>query len=662
MRALFSDRFVGLVLILACLIAFGRVAKCDFINFDDGPYITQNIHVRSGLSPKSIAWAFTAMHSANWHPVTWLSHMLDYEMFEMNPAGHHLMNLFLHIANALLLFLLLKNATGCFWESAAVAALFALHPLRVESVAWVSERKDVLSAFWGLTAMLVYIQYARYRTTANYLLFSVLFTLGLMAKPMLVTLPFVLLLLDFWPLHRLRFGRINARFSPEQPSSSHQAPDIAIGSLILEKIPLFLLSGASSLVTFIAQSEGGAVSTFEAMPVKVRLINALMSYWYYLGKTFWPVDLAIFYPHRGALLPLWQGIAAGVFLAAVSFLVLHQASRRPFLATGWFWFLGMLAPVIGIIQVGMQSFADRYTYLPSIGISLMIVWTVGELARQNPRFKRLVAYGSALVLCCLAAMTWVQTGYWKDTETVFRRAASVTDGNYLAHSLIGDTLAARKQLDQAREEYETALALWPRNSEAHNKLGLVLARQGFLDDAICRYEEALRINPRNASAHNNMASALVETGELDRAAEHYEQALLIEPEFGPALNGLGVVKARMERMDEAVEDFIQAIGLCPECSEPHNNLGRALTLQGYLEEAAVQIELAIKLSPENAEAYNNLGLICLQIAAFEEALFYFATATYLREDYAKARANLHATVLFLASQIAPAGTGPNTGP
>jgi protein O-mannosyl-transferase len=662
MRSLFSERLIAFVLILGCLIAFGRVAKCGFINFDDGLYVTQNVHVRSGLTLESAAWALTATHSANWHPLTWLSHMLDYEMFELNPAGHHLMNLFLHIANTLLLFLLLRNATGCLWESAAVAALFALHPLRVESVAWISERKDVLSAFWGLLAMLVYVQYARNRSLSKYALLWVLFALGLMAKPMLVTLPCVLLLLDFWPLQRYRFAQAEMLSSNGQLPSSPREPGVAIGPLMLEKVPLLVLSTASCVVTFIAQSKGGAVSSLEAMPLKVRVVNALVSYWHYLGKTFWPTDLAIFYPHQGAHLPLWQGITAGFFLVAVSLLVLYQASRRPFLVTGWFWFLGMLAPVIGIIQVGMQSFADRYTYLPSIGIFLMIAWTLGGMAAEHSRYKSLLASGSTAVLLCLATATWLQTGYWKETETVFQRAASVTKNNYLAHTIIGDTLAARNQLDLARREYETALTLWPQNSEAHNKLGLVLARQGSIDEAFSQYEEALRINPRNGSAHTNLATALAEKGELDEAAAHYEEALQIAPESGPAHNGLGIVKARLERLDEALQHFAKAIELCPECSEPHNNLGRALTLQGNLEEAVRQFESAIKLWPENAEAYNNLGLICLKVGALEEALYYFATAIHVKEDYAKARANLDATVLMIAQQNAPGQDEPKAEP
>jgi protein O-mannosyl-transferase len=650
MRHLFSERVVALILIVACLIAFGRVAKCGFINFDDGVYVTQNPHVREGLTLKSVVWAFKTTHATNWHPLTWLSHMVDFELFELNPAGHHLTNLFFHIANTLLLFLLLRNATGCFWESAAVAALFALHPLRVESVAWVSERKDVLCAFFGLLTMLAYVRYAQQQSLPRYLAVLLLFALGLMAKPMLVSLPFVLLLLDFWPLHRCRFAGMPACPLTQEtlPTSSHVTFSMSI--LFLEKVPLLVLSGASSVVTFIVQQEGGAVSTFEAIPLKIRLVNSLVSYWCYLGKIFWPYNLAIFYPHQGAHIPLWQGIIAGCSLAAVTLLVLYLALRRPYLVTGWFWFLGMLVPVIGIIQVGMQSLADRYTYLPCIGIFIMIAWSLSSMARQFPHRESLFAYPFTAALIGLVTITWIQTGYWKSTDTVFKRAATVTENNFLAHSLIGDSLAAENKLDMARQEYEKALGIWPNNSDTHNKLGLVLAKQGFVDDAINQYEEALKMNPRNASAHANMATTLVEKGDLDGAESHYSEALQISPESGPAHNGMGIVKARKQMMDESLSHFNRAISLCPECPESHNNLGRALTLLGNLPEALRELQLAIELSPTYAEAYNNTGLICLQVGALEEALYYFAAALHFKEDYSKARANLRETALWIARQ------------
>jgi protein O-mannosyl-transferase len=650
MKNLFSERLVAVILIVASLIAFSRVVKCGFINFDDGFYIFKNPHVREGLTLESLVWAFKTTHATNWHPITWLSHMLDYELYGLNPAGHHLTNLFFHIANTLLLFLLLRNATGRFWESATVAGLFALHPLRVESVAWVSERKDVLSAFFAMLTMLAYVQYACHRSLLKYIPVLLLFSLGLMAKPMLVTLPFVLLLLDFWPLHRCKLSSSKVCSLSPNPELSAQERSLPIGTLVLEKVPLFILSAASSLVTFIAQYKGGAVSSFEIVPLNIRLLNALVSYWRYLEKIFWPQDLAILYPHPGNLLPLWQGIAAGLFLVAVSLLVLYQSSQRPFLLTGWFWFLGMLVPVIGLVQVGGQAFADRYTYLPSIGIFIIIAWTLPGLSPRFSHHKSLLAWGLAVVLILLSTVTWIQTGYWRDTETVFRRAVALTVNNYAVHAMLGDVFADENKLALAQSEYNMALSIRPQYAEAHNKLGMVLARQGFVDEAMSHYEETLRTNPRHAPAHINLAAALADKGELDKAASHYLEALEIDPESGLAHNGLGTVMARMQRLDESITHLTAAIKLCPECAEPHNNLGRVLTLQGNLKEAAYQLQLAIELAPTYAEAYNNAGLVYLQLGALEEALYYVAASLHYRKDYAKARANLYMIAASIAQR------------
>ena len=627
------------MLIAACLCVFGGVARNGFVNFDDGWYVTQNPHVRSGLTFESTAWAFKTMSVTNWHPLTWLSHMLDYQLFGLNPTGHHLNNLFLHIANALLLFLLLRNTTGRLWESAAVAALFALHPLRVESVAWISERKDVLSGFFGMLTMLAYVHYVRRQSLARYALTLLLFALGLMAKPMLVTLPFVLLLLDFWPLHRFKIPEIRARASESTfffPEGSSQR----IGALVIEKVPFLLLSAASSVVTYIAQSTGGAVSSFEAIPLKTRIANAFVSTWQYLEKTFWPQNLAVFYPHPGSHLPLWEVVLAGLFLLAVSVLVLFQARRRPFLLTGWLWFLGMLVPVLGILQVGGQALADRYTYLPSIGIFIMIAWIPQSLPWRVFHREFLLASGFTVILLSLSSITWLQIGYWKDTETLFQRTAAVTVNNYLAHCLMGDALASQNQLTRAVTEYEKALAIFPRYAEAHHQLGMVLAKQGCLKEAVAHYEEALRAKPKYVLAHVSIAGVMAEQGNLDEAMSHYLEALYLEPDSGAVYNGLGVVMANMQRLDESIYYLFKAVELCPDCPEGHANLGRVLTLQGNFQAAFEQLFKAIELEPSSAETHNNLALAYLQLGALDEALYHVASALHLRNDYGKARANL----------------------
>jgi tetratricopeptide (TPR) repeat protein len=526
--------------------------------------------------------------------------------------------------------------------------LFALHPLRVESVAWVSERKDVLSGFFGILTMLSHVHYVRHRSPSRYALTLLLFALGLMAKPMLVTLPFVLLLLDFWPLQRSTLQTIPSL--PPQPSftSSLETPSQPLVSLLIEKIPFLVLSAASSVITFVVQHKAGAVSGSEIVPLTTRIGNALVSYCAYLGKLFWPSNLAVFYPHPGHELPLWDPAAAALFLLALSLLVIFQAQRRPFLVTGWFWFLGMLVPVIGIIQVGGQSMADRYTYLPSIGIFIMVAWTPPSLPWRIFHQRLLLATGLSVVLIFLSIATWVQTGYWKDTGAVFGHALSVTTNNHLAHCFLGDVLASENKLDQAQSEHEKALAIWPRFAEAHNGLGRVLAKRGFRQEAMSHFEIALREKPNFASAHLSVANELAESGDLEGALSHYSEALRINPDSVDAHSGLGVMMARTNRLPEALSHLTTATQLCPRCPEPHNNLGRVFTLLGNINEAAGQFQQAIQLDPTLAEAYNNMGLIYFNLGALEEASYYFSAALHFKSDYAKARLNLKRVAVLIA--------------
>jgi tetratricopeptide (TPR) repeat protein len=641
------EKLAGTVLMAAVLVVFSQVAWHDFIVFDDGLYITSNSHVQSGLTIKSIRWSFTSMEASNWHPLTWLSHMLDYELYGLNPAGHHLTSLFFHVANTLLLFLLLRGATGRLWESAAVAALFGLHPLHIESVAWVSERKDVLSTFFWMLTTLAYVDYCRRPGLGRYALILISFGMGLVAKPMLVTLPFVLLLLDFWPLGRLRLpGRLGGNEGIVRP----------LKRLLWEKTPLFLLSAASSMVTFVAQSKGGAISTFEALSLKVRIINAFVSYARYLERMFWPHDLAIFYPHPNNSLPLWQGVAAALLLVMVSVLVGRQNSQRPFLPVGWLWFLGTLVPVIGIVQVGGQSMADRYTYIPSIGIFLMCVWGVSDLLARVRHRKPLLACGGTIILLFLSLTTWLQLGHWQDSETLFRHALSVTKRNYVAHHNLGTAFIAEDRLDEAVGQYKKALDIWSAYPDAHNNLGVVFARQGLLEKAISHYKEALRANPKHILAHQNIANALAERGCLDEAVSHYSKALNIDPDSGANHNAMGVALARLNRPEEAVSHLTRAIDICPDCPEPYNNLGRVLTMQGKFEEAVSHLQSAITLRPDYAEAYNNLGLIFVELGELEQAVYYFAAALHHKPDYTKARHNLRRVIRLISEALGDENT------
>ena len=452
---------IGLLLGLAILALYWPALNCDFVNYDDPTYITSNQDIQHGLNKESIAWAFKTGAASNWHPLTWLSHMLDVQLYGLNPKWHHLTNLLLHMVNSILLFLILKRMTGALWRSAMVAALFALHPLRVESVVWISERKDVLSTlFWMLTVG----AYARYvekvdgqsqhnsqqrtigassKVKVYYGLAILFFACGLMSKPMLVTLPFVLFLLDYWPLQRFQIPELQG-----------------VSRLLLEKIPFFAMAIASSVVTFIVQKQGGAVSPLTGLPFLARFGNAFIAYTRYLGKTIWPVDLSVLYPHPGHW-PIIQIIGAIVFLALITAAVIWRWRAQPYLAVGWFWFVGMLVPAIGLVQVGIQSMADRYSYVPIIGIFIMAVWGMGELSARLPSGKWVAGIFAGLVLVICAVMTPLQVKFWQNSETLFLHAVDVTDDNYLAYNNLGFFYSNMGQTERAMKFYQSALKINP---------------------------------------------------------------------------------------------------------------------------------------------------------------------------------------------------------
>ena len=510
---------VCLVLAAVTLAVFWPATGFDFINLDDAAYYSTNPHILGGLKWENALWAFRTGFLGNWHPLTWLSFMLDVTLFGPGPRGPHLVNLLLHVLNSVLLLLLLRRMTGALWRSALVASLFALHPLRVESVAWVTERKDVLSGLFFLLTLGAYVRYAGFQSLKSkveacgpwsvvrgpwslfhppssffYVLSLLLFALGLMSKPMLVTLPFVLLLLDYWPLQRFRLSTLNP-----QPST--------LWRLFWEKSPFFLLSGLFCVVTFRAQSSAGAVANWGDFPLAARIQNALVSYCRYLGKTFWPVDLAIGYPRPGCW--PWAAVAAAmVLVAGLGFGALWCGRQRPYLLTGWFWFFGMLLPVIGLAQAGGQSMADRFTYLPAVGLFVGLVWGAGELARSGRLPKVVTGVGVVAVLagCCLR--TTDQLRYWQDSETLFRHALACTSGNYVAHNCLGVALAGQGKRKEAIQHYELALQSGPGFASAHLNLADALAAEGKWDQAIQHYEQALQSRPGLADAHLNLANAL----------------------------------------------------------------------------------------------------------------------------------------------------------
>ena len=476
------------VLALASLIAYEPVHRNKFINYDDNDYVAENPYVRSGITRESVIWAFTTRHASNWHPLTWLSHMLDCQFFGTNPLWHHLMNLLFHVANTLLLFWVLKRMTGALWPSAFVAAVFALHPLHVESVAWAAERKDVLSGFFWMLTIAAYVRYAERPGIARYLLVFSALCLGLMAKPMLVTLPFVLLLLDYWPL-----GRFQGR---------HAA---TIYRLIGEKAPLFALAAVSSVVTYIAQRGAGAVLLGQKLPLKLRAANAAVSYVSYIGKMIYPSRLAALYPHQASRLPLTQPIVCLVILIIVSAGIIYAARRARFLAVGWLWYLGTLVPVIGLIQVGVQAMADRYTYLPSIGIFIIVAWgAAGLLAGWRYR-KIVLAISASIVLAALLLCTRMQVRHWQNSFTLFGHTLEVTERNYIMQNNYGNLLYQNGHPAEAAAHFEEALRINPKHTGALNNLGVISYSQGRIGWAIAHWTKAEKLKPNSADVLNNLA-------------------------------------------------------------------------------------------------------------------------------------------------------------
>jgi tetratricopeptide (TPR) repeat protein len=601
------ELFVCLFLVLATLTVYWQVGNYEFVNLDDDMYITENSHVQEGLSRESATWAFTTSKVANWHPVTWLSHMLDVELYGLNPRGHHLTNVFFHLVNTLLLFLLLKRMTGGLWRSGFVAALFGLHPLHVESVAWVAERKDVLSTLFWMLSIWAYLGYVKRPGVKRYLLILLLFALGLMAKPMLVTLPCVLLLLDYWPLERIHFGQAgNSRTAPGPPAVIAYTPRKQAFRLIYEKTPLFLLAAVSSVVTFLVQKSGGAVGALEAYPVKIRVANALLSYFRYMVKMVWPQNLAVFYPHPGQNVPMWQAAAAGLLLLLISIVVIRAARRQPYLPVGWFWYIGTLVPVIGLVQVGAQAMADRYTYVPLIGLFVMVAWGVPDLLAGWRYSKPALASVATLLLATLMVCTSLQIKHWENGLTLFEHTLRVTSNNSQIHNNLGNVLTKKGRLQEAISHYSKALEINPHYAAAHSNLGVALAGQGRLEDAITHYSAALRLRPQSPQTHNNLGVALYGLGDLPGAIENYTSAVHLKPDY----------------------------------AEAHNNLGNGLAQQGRLTEAEVHYGKALTIKPDYPEAHNNLGVALARQGKFNAAINHFAQALRLKDDYTQARVNL----------------------
>jgi len=617
---------ICLFLVMATLAVYWQVAGYSFLIYDDSAYVTGNRHVQDKFTLESFIWAFTSAHGSNWHPLTWLSHMLDFKLYGLNAGGHHLTSLFFHIANTLLLFVIFNKMTGDFWQSGFVAALFALHPLHVESVAWVAERKDVLSTFFWMLTMWSYIWYVENQKVKRYFFVILLFVLGLMSKAMLVTLPFVFLLLDFWPLKRFPWGTERLREGDKE--SAPIGGDIF--RLIWEKVPLFILVIIASILTFMAQSSMGAVMPLEVYSLKVRVANAFVSYAGYVVKAIWPVNLAVFYPHPGVLLPWWQTAGSVVLATAACFGAIRVSKRYPYVLVGLFWYFGTLVPVIGLVQIGSQAMADRYTYVPLIGLFIIVAWGIPELLPGRHRIKIWLAALATVLLTILMVITWKQVRYWENGITLFTHTVNVTRNNSLAHYMLGLSLEEQGKIDEAMVHYSRAAHL---NSydKAFFKMGYALYQKGKLDEAMIHYKKALQTNPNYAEAQNNMGIVLARQGDMNGAIKHYHAALRINPNHVGANYNLGRISVNQGKTAEAIRYYRKVL-----LTEP--NMTQALYQQAWIaathenkrfRDGIKAVELAEKLC-RLTEYKEALALDALAAAYAESGRFPGAVSTAQR--------------------------------
>ena len=585
----YTDLTVCLLLAPIVFLVFCRTLECGFV-FDDRVYVSGNPIVRKGLTWEGFRWALTYSAIGHWHPLTWLSHMLDCQIYGLNPTGHHLTNVLLHMATAILLFLVLRQMTGALWRSAFVAAVFAIHPLRVESVAWVAERKDVLSAFFFMLTLAAYLRYVHRPSVIRYCVVTLCFALGLLSKDMLVTLPFVLLLLDYWPLNRIRDSGIRNR---------------GFAIILAEKIPLLALTTASCVVTFLAPEK---VAGFLRMPFGLRLENALVSYVTYLRQMFYPSDLACVYPDPTARLPMWQVAGALALLLTISLAVWVLRKQRPWLLVGWLWYLGMLMPVIGIVQISFYAHADRYTYLPEIGLYIAIVWMVTDLIIVRRYGRQFLAIMAVVTVIALSVCTWKQIVYWRDDESLWRRAIACTARNYIAYNNLGYVLAAEGRTTEAIEQYQAALDLNPGFADCDNNLGTAFLHQGQLDKAFECYRRALAIDPKFAEVENNLGILLTKEGKPSEAIEHYQKAIELKPTRAEFYNNLGNLLANQGRAADAIPEFEKALEIEPDNTQFHYNLANIAFSQGKWDEAINHYQQAMKGMPDNVHAHYQLGL------------------------------------------------------
>jgi Tfp pilus assembly protein PilF len=617
----------GICIFLAAIvwIAYGQTRHYEFVNYDDNQFVFGNATVIHGMTLKGVASAFRAHGMDNWIPLATLSHMLDWQLYGSKAGGHHLTNVGLHTATAILLFLVLRWMTATLWRSALVAALFAIHPLGVESVAWVTERKDILSGLFFMLTLWAYTGYVRRPKPFAWYAATLLFAaLGLMSKPMLVTLPFVLLLLDYWPLQR---------FNPS-----------AVRPLLVEKIPFFLLSATTCIVTVAMQQKTGAVKTLATVPLSIRIENVFVSYARYPGKIFWPDNLAVLYPRHGQWPVLFVVLSASLFLTICTAAIAFR-KKFPFAFTGWFWFAGMLVPVIGLVQVGEQAMADRYVYLPQIGLYLLVAWLMAGLTRQLPHRPLIPGSLSATILAFLIFRAHAQASCWQNSETLWTHTLACTSGNLIAHYNYGNALLQKGDVNDAINEYKEALKVDSHNAVARNNLGTALLQKGQADEAIGQYKQAIQDDPGYILAHINLGNQLLSEGQVDEAIAQYREALKIDPHDPAALHNLGNTLLQKGEVDEAIFQYREEIKINPDYALAYYNLGNALAQKGQVDEAISQYQEALKLDPGYALAHANFGNVLYQKGKMDEAIDQYHQALKIDPGDAAVHNNLAAALL-----------------
>jgi protein O-mannosyl-transferase len=638
---------ICLLIVAATWTVFGQTVHYEFVNFDDDIYVYENPRITSGLTLQGIRWAlshsystFSHSYSYYWAPLPALSHMLGCQLYGLWPGGHHLINVLLHGTTAVLLFLVLREMSGALWRSAFVASVFAIHPLRVESVAWVAERKDVLSGLFFVLTLAAYVRYVRHLgskgSPARYLAVAFLFAMGLMCKPpSLVTLPFVLLLLDYWPLNR--FGQPVSADTPAEPIRWQDSFTV-FKALVIEKIPLFALSTVSSVVTILTMTR--TLMPLEQRSIAARLGNAIVSYTAYLGQTFYPSNLAVFYPFPASGIPPWKILLSLVLLASVTVGVFALRQGRRYLVVGWLWYLGMLAPMIQVIQTGEQARADHFTYLPHIGLLLLITWGTADLCASLRHRRTVLGAGALMAVAALMACAHLQASHWKNSESLWSHTLPCTSGNNIAHNNLGTALLQMGRVDEAAIHFQNVLEVQPLNAEARNNLGNVFFQKGQVDKAVAHYQAALEINPRLALARYNLGVAFLQNGRVHEAVEHFQGALEIEPDFAKAHYNLGIAFVRLGLVSEALLHYNKALEINSNYAEAEYNLGIALLQIGRLNEAVSHYNKALAINPNYVEAHNNLGTALLQLGRVSEALAHFQKAMEINPLNVEAQNNM----------------------